>query len=115
MCSEALKTTHKTYILGIADRSTIENYTKHHYDSWVKFAKDKGFKCNPVLIISIKMTKDFSIFAFWDESISVDASVTIGILTLAFLSTGLHRMGGAICSPHPNIGSEQNPEQNPDK
>ena len=62
----ALVTKHPTYREDIELESAFEEYTKHHYDSWVAFAHNArhGNNIKPVLVTGVDMTRDFAMMVY---------------------------------------------------
>ena len=65
-----LVTKYCTYREDIELESAFEEYTKRHYDSWVKFARNAqhGRDVKPVLVTGVDMTKDFAMIAYSNNS-----------------------------------------------
>ncbi|KAF9643531.1 hypothetical protein BDM02DRAFT_3123328 [Thelephora ganbajun] len=62
----ALVTRYPTYREDSPLNAAFETYTKHHYESWVAFARDKQYGDNiqPILVSGVDMTKDFAMVAY---------------------------------------------------
>ena len=74
----ALTTRHQTYNEDSQLDSEFKEYTKRHYKSWVKFARDKKYGKNlrPVLVSGFDMTKDFAMMAYSNNSTSGQSNAT---------------------------------------
>ena len=77
----ALTTRDSTYNEDSLSDSTFRKYTKRHYESWVKFAGDKGYGENlrPVLVSGFDMAKDFAMAAYSNNSASVQAGAGLSL------------------------------------
>ena len=102
----ALLTRYPTYCEDSLERSGFEKYTKRHYKSWVKFARDKqyGDNIHPILVSGFDMTRDFDMVAYSQESTSLEAGLTIAVPTLVAASPSLWGTRQTRCSPHTNRG-----------
>ena len=76
-----MTTRHSTYNEDSLSDSTFKKYTKCHYESWVEFAREKGYGENlrPVLVSGFDMTKDFAMAAYSNNSASVQAGANLTI------------------------------------
>lgn len=105
----ALATKHKTYVLDAQVESEFEDYTKRHYASWEKFARDKryGDLTRPVLVSGFDMTKDFAMVAYSNDGSSLGASLIITVPTLVTASASISGTHRTRCSPHTNYGPQE--------
>ena len=102
-------TKHSTYKEDSLLESAFESYTKHHYKSWVAFARHKqyGEDVQPVLISGFDMTRDFAMVAYSNESTSVESDLTITVPMLASASAAVWGTWRTRCSPHTNYGPQE--------
>ena len=105
----ALVTKYSTYRVDAQTELAFEGYTKRHYDSWVKFIRDKqyGKDIQPILVTGFDVTKDFAMVAYLDDGTSLGAELTIDVPALASTSTSLWGTWFTRCSPHTNQGPQQ--------
>ena len=84
-------------------------YTKRHYESWVTFAREKGYgdDVQPVLVSGFDMTRDFAMVAYANEGTALEADLTITVPMLASASTSVWGTWRTRCSPHTNYGPQQ--------
>jgi hypothetical protein len=101
-------TKYKTYKEDTLLESAFEAYTKRHYETWVKFARDKqyGNDIQPVLVSGFDMTRDFAMAAYSNEDTSLEADLTITVPTLASASASIWVAWRTRCSPHTNYGPQ---------
>ncbi|KAF9789571.1 hypothetical protein BJ322DRAFT_1043018 [Thelephora terrestris] len=102
----ALVTKYATYRSDAQTELAFEGYTKRHYESWVKFIRDKqyGKDIQPILVTGFDVTKDFAMVAYLDDGTSLGAELTIDVPALASASTSLWGTWFTRCSPHTNQG-----------
>ena len=105
----ALVTRYPTYREDSLMESIFEKYTKRHYESWVAFARQKGYgdDVQPVLVSGFDMTKDFAMAAYSNVSASLESDLTIGVPTIASASATLWGTWRARHSPHTNYGPQE--------
>ena len=95
------------------ERSLLESafgeYTKRHYESWVKFARQKKYGDNvqPVLVYGFDMTRDFAMVAYSNEDASLETDLTIAVPMIGSASASLWGTWRTRCSPHTNHGPQQ--------
>jgi len=83
----ALVTRYKTYKEDTMLGPTFRRYTKDHYESWVKFACDKGFEdVQPVLVSGFDITGDFEMVAYSYEDTTIEVGATLEVPMLASAS-----------------------------
>jgi len=76
-CGAALMTQYPTYRKDSLLEDRFETYVKHHYKSWVEFARLKGYgQLHPVLVSGFDMTSDFAMVAYSDKDTSTSNAVT---------------------------------------
>jgi hypothetical protein len=105
----ALVTRYPTYPEDAQSEPAFEAYTKRHYESWVKFARDKQYGDNlqPVLVTGLDMTRDFAMVAYSWEGTPPELGSTIVVPVLGSTPAsvwGTWRTGG---SPHITYGPQQ--------
>ena len=105
----ALVTKYPTYKEGSLLEFEFEEYTKRHYESWVKFARHKKYGKNvqPVLVYGFDMTRDFAMVAYSTEGVSLESDLTIAVPMLASASASIWGTWRTRCSPHINHGPQQ--------
>ena len=70
----------------LALKSGFQKYIKHHYQSWVEFARDKGYggDIQPILVTGFDVTRDFAMVAYSNEDCSLaPKSTTKGMFASA--------------------------------
>ena len=74
-------TRHSTYNEDSLSNATFKKYTKCHYESWVEFARKKGYGENsrPVLVSGFDMAKDFAMAAYSNNSASIQTGASLSI------------------------------------
>lgn len=102
----ALATKYQTHRMDALVDCAFEKYTKRHYQSWVRFACDKGIgnDVHPVLVSGFDLTRDFAMVAYSDDNSSLGADLTIAVPTPASASTPPWGTWHTRCSPHTNEG-----------
>ena len=107
-CGAALVTKYPTYREDSLLDSAFARYTKRHYKSWVKLARDKQYGDNvqPVLVSGFDMTRDFAMVAYSHEGTSVGADFTIPVPALGSASASVWGTWRTRCSPHTNYGPQ---------
>ena len=102
-------TKYPTYKEGSLLEFEFEEYTKRHYESWVKFARHKKYGKNvqPVLVYGFDMTRDFAMVAYSNEGTSLESDLTIAVPMLASASAAIWGTWRTRCSPHTNYGPQQ--------
>lgn len=105
----ALATRHSTYNEDSQLDSEFKHYTKRHYKSWVKFAKDKKYGKNlrPVLVSGFDMAKDFAMMAYSNNHTSVQDCATFSTPMFGSTSTSVSWVWRSACSPHVKHGPQQ--------
>ena len=75
----ALVTRCFTFREDIDLEAAFEEYTKHHYRSWVSFAREKrlGNDIKPVIVTGVDMTKDFAMMAYSNNGTRLSSKFTI--------------------------------------
>ena len=114
----ALVTKYRTYREDIELESAFEEYTKHHYDSWVTFARNArhGNDIKPVLVAGVDMTRDFAMIAYSNNSTHLSSEFTTSVPLLASASASawgtwntqglVHtNCGPQLCSPPSSLDS----------
>ena len=104
----ALVTKHQTFREDIELESTFEAYTKRHYDSWVRFARETGHGNNvkPVIVTGIDMTKDFAMIAYANNHVRLRSEFTMSVPMVGSASAsawGTWRTEGLV---HTNCGPQ---------
>jgi len=104
----ALVTKYPTYREDIELESVFKAYTKHHYDSWVAFARDAGHgdDIKPVLVTGADMTRDFAMMAYSNDSVSLAIEFTTAVPMIGSASAsawGTWRTEGLV---HTNCGPQ---------
>jgi hypothetical protein len=107
----ALVTNYKTYRMDAELLAGFEDYTKSHYKSWVKFARDRryGNNIDPVLVYGFDMTKEFVMMAYSERRTSLESDLTVTVPTVVSASASFRVTWHTRCSPHVNSGP--NPEE----
>ena len=102
-------TRYQTYRGDSPLEAVFERYTKRHYESWVAFARHKGYgdHVQPVLVSGFDMTRDFAMVVYSNEGASLEADLTITVPMLASTSTSVWGTWRTRCSPHTNYGPQQ--------
>ena len=105
----ALTTRHSTYNEDAQFDSAFKEYTKRHYKSWDKFARDKkyGENLQPVLVSGFDMTKDFAMVAYSNNSTSVQAGATISTPMFGSVSMSAWGVWHTKCTPFVKHGPQQ--------
>ena len=102
----ALVTKYPTYREDIAHESVFEEYTKKHYDSWVKFASKHGNDVKPVIVTGVDITQDFAMIAYANNDTKLSSKFTISAPLAASVSAsvwGAWRSDGLV---HTNCGPQ---------
>lgn len=104
----ALVTKYPTYRGNAQRESTFKAYTKHHYDSWVAFARATGHgdDIKPVLVTGVDMTRDFAMMACSNNGASLRSEFTTSVPMVASASAsvwGTWRTEGLV---HTNCGPQ---------
>ena len=88
---------------------TFEKYTKRHYDSWVKFARDKGYgdDVQPVLVSGVDMSRDFAMAAYSYEDTSFTSDLAIAAPMLISVSASIQGTWSTRYTPHLNYGPQE--------
>ena len=88
--------------------SAFVKYTKQHYESWVKFARDKqyGDDIQPILVSGFDMTRDFAMVAYSYEGIPRTADSTIRVPEVGLTPSSLWGTWRTSFSPHTNSGPQ---------
>jgi len=84
---------------------TFKEYTKEHYDSWVGFARERGYPddIKPVLVTGVDMTRDFAMVTYSKDDDDMTAAFTISAPGITS-PWGAWRTPGVIhtnCGPQP--------------
>ena len=105
----ALATKYSTYREEFPSESTFEVYTKRHYESWVKFAREKqyGSDIYPVLVTGFDMTEDFTMVAYTNDNASLESWNTINVPMVASASASIRDTWHTRCSSHTSSGPHQ--------
>jgi len=101
----ALLTKHPTYREDVKLDRTFEEYIKEHYDSWVAFARERGYPndIKPVLVTGVDMTSDFAMISYSNDGDDLTAVFTASAPGVAF-PWGAWRTQGVVstnCGPQP--------------
>ena len=104
----ALATRHPTYNEDSQLDLTFRKYTKRHYKSWVKFARDKGYgeDLRLVLVSGFDMTKDFAMVAYSKNRTSGQAGASISTPMLGG-SASAWGTWFTECSPYTKHGPQE--------
>ena len=84
----------------------FEEYTKKHYDSWVKFSSKHGSDVKPIIIAGVDMTRDFAMIAYANNNAQLSSEFTISVPLAASASAsvwGTWRTDGLV---HTNCGPQ---------
>ena len=95
-----------TYREDAQHRSVFEEYTKKHYDSWVKFSSKHGSDVKPVIIAGVDMTRDFAMISYANNNAQLSSEFTISVPLAASASAsvwGTWRTDGLV---HTNCGPQ---------
>ncbi|KAF9789168.1 hypothetical protein BJ322DRAFT_524556 [Thelephora terrestris] len=105
----ALTTRHPTYTEDSRSESEFKRYTKRHYKSWVKFARDKKYGTNlrPVLVSGFDMAKDFAIMAYSNVETSVHSGATFSTPMFGSTPASSSWRWRTSCSPHVKHGPQE--------
>ena len=105
----ALVTKHSTYKEDSLLDFVFERYTKRHYESWVAFARQKGYGSDvqPVLVSGVDVTRDFAMVAYSYEDTALEADLTIAAPTLIYASASLWGTWRTRYKPHTNYGPQE--------
>ena len=105
----ALVTKFPTYREDHLAEATFERYTKRHYDSWVKFASDKGYgdDVQPVLVSGVDMSKDFAMAAYSYEDTSFKSEAAVAAPMLISVSASIQGTWCTRYTPHINCGPQE--------
>lgn len=81
-------TKYRTYREDIELESAFEEYTKHHYDSWVTFARNArhGSNIKPVLVTGVDLTRDFAMIAYSNNTTRLSSEFTTSLPLMASAS-----------------------------
>ena len=87
----------------------FEGYTKRHYESWVAFARHKGYGSDvqPVLVSGVDITRDFAMAAYSYEDISLESDLTVAAPMLISASASLWGTWRTRYTPHTNYGPQE--------
>lgn len=87
----ALVTKYSTYREHSVMELDFERYTKRHYESWVAFARQKGYGNDvlPILVSGVDMTRDFAMVAYSYEDTSLESDLNIAAPMLISASASL--------------------------
>ena len=98
----ALVTKYPTFGKDSLLEFSFEEYTKRHYESWVKFARHKmyGRDVQPILVYGFDMTRDFAMVAYSNEGTSLEADLTITVPMIASASASTWGTWRTRCTPH---------------
>ena len=109
-----LATRHSTYNEDAQFDSELREYTKRHYKSWDKFARDKQYGKNlrPVLVFGFDITEDFSMVAYSNNSTSVQAGATISTPMFGSASASTWGVWQTKCTPFVKRGPQQTKPKN---
>ena len=119
----ALVTKHRTYREDVELEFTFEAYTKRHYNSWIKFAREAGHGNNirPVIVTGFDMTKDFAMMAYTNNDVSFRSEFTVSVPAVGSASVsawGTWRTEGLVytncgpqlcCPPSPTQAADLTP------
>ena len=102
----ALLTKHSTYREDIRLGRSFEEYTKTHYDSWVAFARERGYPndIKPVLVTGVDMTRDFAMISYSNDGNDLMAEFTTSAPGVTS-PWGTWRAPGVVhtnCGPQPS-------------
>ena len=103
----ALVTKYPTYREDVQREQIFEEYTKRHYDSWVKFARGAGYgnEIKPVLVTGVDMTRDFAMMSYSNNGVSLSSEFTTsvpGVASASVFAWGTWRTEGLVhttCGP----------------
>jgi len=89
--------------------SEFANYTMRHYESWIAFARHKGYGDNvqPVLVSGFDMTRDFAMVAYSYEDTSIESDLTIDAPMLVSASASLWGTWQTRHTPYTNYGPQE--------
>ena len=105
----ALTTRYPTYNEDSQLDFAFKKYTKRHYKSWAKFAREKGYgeKLRLVLVSGFDMTKDFAMVAYSDNRTSVQAGATVSTPMFGSAAATAWGTWHTACSPHFKHGPQE--------
>ena len=105
----ALVTKYPTYKEDSQLDFTFEEYTRRHYESWVAFARNKGYGSDvqPILVTGVDMTRDFAMVAYSYEDTSLESDLTITAPMIVSASASLWGTWRTRYSPHTNYGPQE--------
>ena len=105
----ALTTRYPTYNEDSQLDFAFKKYTKRHYKSWAKFAREKGYgeKLRLVLVSGFDMTKDFAMVAYSDNRTSIQAGATVSTPMFGSAAATAWGMWHTACSPHYKHGPQE--------
>ena len=104
----ALATKFPTHKMDATDDLAFEEYTARHHRSWVEFAKKKRYGKNvqPVLVSGFDVTRDFLMFAYFHEEISLRSELSADVPVIASVSASMWGTWRANCTPHIQEGPQ---------
>ena len=104
----ALRTRYQTHMEDAQFESTFERYAKHHYESWVTFARDKeyGDDIQPVLVSGFDMTRDFAMLAYSNKGVSLEAGFEVDVPMFTSTSASIKMTRHTASSPHFKCGPQ---------
>jgi len=81
----ALLTKHLTFSEDVEKYGAFEQYTKAHYDSWVKFARACGYgDVKPVLVTGVDLTRDFAMMSYSNDGENLSAEFKMSASGVSF-------------------------------
>ena len=103
----ALITKYPTYREDAQRQLTFEDYTKKHYDSWVRLSRDQGHgrDIRPVLVTGVDLTREFATVAYTNNHARVECRFSAEVPAVASASAsvwGSWHVGGLVrtnCGP----------------
>ena len=111
-----LVTKYHTYREDIELESAFEEYTKRHYDSWVKFARNArhGNDVKPVLVTGVDMTRDFAMIAYSNNNAQLSSKFTASLPPMGSASASVWGTWNTKGSVHTNCGPQFRSPPSPD-
>ena len=102
----ALVTKYSTYREDAQLSGAFEKYSKEHYVSWVKFARETGHgDINPVLVTGIDRTKDFAMLCYSNDDDDLRCEFTTSAPGSSHAWGSWHRTGLVYVNHGPQLAS----------
>lgn len=86
-----LITQRPTYREDIEKRGNFAKYIRQHYDSWVDFARERGYgeKIKPILVTGVHLTQEFAAAAYSNSRTRMECDFSVEVPAVASGSVSL--------------------------